>query len=41
VHDARVAALCLQYGVKTLWTADRDFARFAPLRAVNPLVGAA
>lgn len=40
VHDARVAALCLQHGVKTLWTADRDFARFAPLRAVNPLVTA-
>lgn len=39
VHDARVAALCLQHGVKTLWTADRDFARFAPLKAVNPLVG--
>jgi uncharacterized protein len=38
VHDARVAALCLQHGVKTLWTADRDFARFAPLQAVNPLV---
>jgi uncharacterized protein len=39
VHDARIAALCLQHGVKTLWTADRDFARFAPLRSVNPLVG--
>lgn len=38
VHDARVAALCLQHGVATLWTADRDFARFAPLQAVNPLV---
>jgi uncharacterized protein len=38
VHDARVAALCLQHGVKTLWSADRDFARFAPLQAVNPLV---
>ena len=38
VHDARVAALCMQHGVKTLWTADRDFARFAPLQAVNPLV---
>jgi uncharacterized protein len=38
VHDARVAALCLQHGVRTLWTADRDFARFAPLHAVNPLV---
>jgi uncharacterized protein len=38
VHDARVAALCLQHGVKTLWTADRDFARFAALKTVNPLV---
>ena len=38
VHDARVAALCIQHGVRTLWTADRDFALFAPLRAVNPLV---
>ena len=38
VHDARVAALCLEHGVKTLWSADRDFARFAPLHVVNPLV---
>jgi uncharacterized protein len=38
VHDARIAALCLQHGVKTLWSADRDFARFAPLQVVNPLV---
>lgn len=38
VHDARIAALCLQHGVKTLWSADRDFARFAPMRVVNPLV---
>jgi toxin-antitoxin system PIN domain toxin len=38
VHDARVAALCLQHGVRELWTADRDFSRFAELRAVNPLV---
>lgn len=38
VHDARIAALCLDHGVRELWTADRDFGRFAPLRAVNPLV---
>ncbi len=38
VHDARIAALCLQHGVREIWTADRDFARFAGLRAVNPLV---
>ena len=39
VHDARVAALCLQHGVRELWTADRDFGRFPALRCVNPLVG--
>jgi hypothetical protein len=38
VHDARVAALCVQHGVGELWTADRDFARFAELRVRNPLV---
>ena len=40
VHDARIAALCLQHGVRELWTADRDFGRFATLRTRNPLVGA-
>jgi len=38
VHDARIAALCIQHGVRELWTADRDFSRFAGLNAVNPLV---
>lgn len=38
-HDARIAALCLQHGVRELWTADRDFGRFPSLKAVNPLVG--
>jgi toxin-antitoxin system PIN domain toxin len=38
VHDARIAALCLQPGVRELWAADRDVGRFAPLRTVNPLV---
>ena len=28
VHDGRVAALCLQHGVRELWSADRDFSRF-------------
>ncbi len=37
VHDARIAALCLLHGVSELWTADRDFARFADLRTRNPL----
>ena len=38
IHDARIAALCLQHGVKELWTADRDFSRFASLSTRNPLV---
>jgi hypothetical protein len=38
VHDARIAAICLQHGVRDLWSADRDFARFRALRVVNPLV---
>ena len=38
VHDARVAALCRQHGVRELWTADRDFTRFPGLRTRNPLI---
>jgi len=36
VHDARIAALCLAHGVRSLWTVDRDFSRFPALEAVNP-----
>lgn len=39
VHDARIAALCSQHGVRELWSADRDFSRFPGLSVVNPLVG--
>jgi hypothetical protein len=38
VHDARIAALCLQHGVKQLWSADRDFGRFPDLTVSNPLM---
>ena len=38
VHDARVAAICLQHGVEELWTVDRDFSRFPALRVRNPLM---
>jgi toxin-antitoxin system PIN domain toxin len=38
VHDARIAALCLQNGVRKLLSADRDFSRFPRLRTENPLV---
>lgn len=38
VHDARIAALCLEHGVRELWTANRDFSRFPGLATFNPLV---
>jgi predicted nucleic acid-binding protein len=38
IHDARIAALCLENGVKELWTADRDFSRFPDLSTRNPLM---
>ena len=39
VHDARIAAICLEHGVREFWTADRDFSRFAQLNCRNPLIG--
>lgn len=39
LHEARVAAICAQHGVREIWTADRDFSRFPKLRTLNPLVG--
>jgi toxin-antitoxin system PIN domain toxin len=39
VHDARIAALCVQHGVRELWSADRDFSRFPDLQVGNPLIG--
>lgn len=38
VHDARIAAVCLQHGVEELWTVDRDFSRFPDLQVRNPLL---
>jgi toxin-antitoxin system PIN domain toxin len=38
VHDARIAAICLQHGVREFWTADRDFSRFPKLKCRNPLI---
>jgi len=35
LHDAHIAALCLEHGVSELLTGDRDFSRF-PLRVANP-----
>jgi len=39
IHDARIAACCLAFGVREIWTVDRDFSRFPALTARNPLVG--
>lgn len=38
VHDAKIAAICLNHGVKELWTADRDFSLFPDLNTSNPLI---
>ena len=37
VHDARIAAMCLEHGVRELLSADRDFSRFPALTLRNPL----
>jgi uncharacterized protein len=38
IHDARVAAICRSGGVRAIWTANRDYSRFAGIPARNPLV---
>ena len=38
VHDARIAAICLRWNARELWTADRDFSRFPELTLRNPLL---
>ena len=38
VHDARIAAVCLQHGIESLWSVDRDFSRFPALVVKNPLL---
>ena len=38
VHDARVAAICREYGVKEFWSADRDFTRMKGIAVRNPLL---
>ena len=39
IHNARVAAICRDHGVRELWTSDRDFSCFTAVTVVNPLVG--
>ncbi len=35
-HDAHIAALVVEHGVRELWTTDKDFARFPGVRIRNP-----
>jgi toxin-antitoxin system PIN domain toxin len=39
IHDARVAAICVEHGVREIWSADRDFTRVSGLVIRNPLLG--
>jgi toxin-antitoxin system PIN domain toxin len=36
VHDAHIAALCIEHGVTELVTGDRDFHRFNGLKVLDP-----
>lgn len=36
VHDAHIAALCLENGVREILTGDRDFTRFEGLSVTDP-----
>ena len=38
VHDAHIAALAVEHGVREFWTLDKDFARFPELRTRNPFL---
>jgi len=37
-HDARIAAICKDHGIRELWSADRDLSRFTTLNTRNPLL---
>jgi predicted nucleic acid-binding protein len=38
IHAAHIVALCLEHGVTSLLTADRELTRFAGLKIDNPFV---
>ena len=40
IHDARIAAICIDHAVAALWTLDRDFSRFRGLKVHNPITDA-
>ena len=39
MHDAHIAALCIEHGVSEIITGDRDLSRFMGLKVVNPFSG--
>jgi toxin-antitoxin system PIN domain toxin len=38
IHDAHIAALCIEHGVTELISGDRDFTRFSTLKVFNPFI---
>jgi uncharacterized protein len=36
MHDARIAALCIENGITQLWSADRDFSAYDQLHVRSP-----
>lgn len=38
-HDAHIAALLREHGVREFWTTDKDFSRFPGIAVRNPFVG--
>jgi len=40
VTDAHIVALMIQHGVRTIWSNDRDFRRFAGIEVHDPFAGA-
>ena len=38
IHDARIAAICVENEVREIWTADRGFEKFDGIRVRNPLL---
>lgn len=38
IHDARIAAICIDNGANQLLSADRDFSRFSGITVKNPLL---
>ena len=39
VHDAHIAAVLAEHGVRRIYTRDQDLHRFPGLEVVDPLVG--